>query len=119
MTSAESHPLQVALVGYGFAGKTFHAPILSAVEGMKLTHIVSSDPGKVRRDWPGVTTVSGIDDVCAIRSIDLIVIATPKRDEAAVAVIEMEVSSEVRRVRFTVESAIPPPLLIRQKNPPA
>ena len=36
-------------------------------------------------------------------------------DETTVAVIEMEVSSEVRWIGFTVEPAIPPPLLIRQK----
>jgi len=39
-----------------------------------------------------------------------------KRDEAAVAVIEMEVSSEALWARFTVESGIPPPPLI-VKNP--
>jgi predicted dehydrogenase len=77
MTSPERNPLQVALVGYGFAGKTFHAPIISVVEGMKLTHIVSSDPEKVRRDWPHVAVLSSIDEACANPSIGLIVIATP------------------------------------------
>jgi predicted dehydrogenase len=77
MSSTEHNPLQVALVGYGFAGKTFHAPVISVVEGMKLTHIVSSDPEKVRRDWPGVTVLSSIDEACANPSIGLIVIATP------------------------------------------
>ena len=37
MKSAEHNPLQVALVGYGFAGKTFHAPLISVVEGLKLS----------------------------------------------------------------------------------
>jgi hypothetical protein len=43
------------------------------------------------------------------------VIASAMLDETTVAVIEMEVSSEVRWIGFTVEPAIPPPLLIRQK----
>jgi len=77
MTSAEHNSLQVALVGYGFAGKTFHAPLMSVVEGLKLTHIVSSDPEKVHRDWPRVTILSGVDEACANPSINLIVVATP------------------------------------------
>jgi len=42
------------------------------------------------------------------------VIAAAKRYETAVAVIEMEVSSEIRWVGFTVEPAVLLPL-IRQK----
>ncbi|MFT4265897.1 MAG: hypothetical protein QM586_01545 [Xenophilus sp.] len=37
-------PIGVGLVGYGFAGQTFHAPVLAAV--------ASSQPDKMRRDWP-------------------------------------------------------------------
>lgn len=77
MNSLDRGPLQVALVGYGFAGKTFHAPVIAAVEGMKLSHVVSSNPAKVHRDWPGVTVLSTIDEACADPSIGLIVVATP------------------------------------------
>ena len=35
-------PLNVALVGYGFAGRVFHAPLIAAVEGLRLHTIVSS-----------------------------------------------------------------------------
>lgn len=77
--------LNVALVGYGFAGKTFHAPVISAVQGMRLTHIVSSDPSKVHRDWPEATAVSNLDDVCANPSIALVVIATPNTSHFEIA----------------------------------
>jgi hypothetical protein len=46
--------------------------------------------------------------------IQSVVIAFTMHDEIVVAVIEMEISSEVRRIGFIVEPAIPP-LLIRQK----
>jgi predicted dehydrogenase len=69
-------PLSVALMGYGFAGKTFHAPLLSNVTGLKLTHIVSSDSAKVKRD-PDVTVLATADEAFALQEIDLIVIATP------------------------------------------
>jgi scyllo-inositol 2-dehydrogenase (NADP+) len=44
---------------------------------LKLSHIVSSDPAKVHRDWPHVSVVSSIDEACADPSIGLVVIATP------------------------------------------
>jgi predicted dehydrogenase len=69
-------PLKVALLGYGFAGKTFHAPLLARVPGLRLTHVVSSDSAKVRKDWD-VTVLAKPEDAFALPEIDLIVIATP------------------------------------------
>src|SRR5580658_265000 len=69
-------PLKVALVGYGFAGKTFHAPLLARVPGLQLTHIVSSDAAKVKKDWD-VTVLAKPEEAFAIPEIDLIVVATP------------------------------------------
>lgn len=42
-------PIRTALIGYGFAGKTFHAPLIRAVPALCLEHVVSRDPGRVRR----------------------------------------------------------------------
>jgi scyllo-inositol 2-dehydrogenase (NADP+) len=72
----DRNPINVALIGYGFAGKTFHAPLISAVRGLRLRYIASSDAAKVRKDWPK-TEVIGYDEVFAKPDIDLIVIATP------------------------------------------
>ena len=69
-------PLKVALMGYGFAGKTFHAPLLTHLPGLQLTHIVSSDSTKVRQDHD-VTVLAKPEDAFALPEIDLIVIATP------------------------------------------
>jgi len=69
-------PLQVALLGYGFAGKTFHAPLLTPVPGLRLTHIVSSDSAKVKKDYD-VTVLAKAEEAFALPEIDLIVIATP------------------------------------------
>jgi scyllo-inositol 2-dehydrogenase (NADP+) len=63
-------------MGYGFAGKTFHATLLTHVPGLQLTHIVSSDSTKVRQDHD-VTVLAKPDDAFALPEIDLIVIATP------------------------------------------
>jgi predicted dehydrogenase len=69
-------PLEVALVGYGFASKTFHAPLLTNVPGLRLTHVVSSDSAKVKKDYD-VTVLAKAENAFALPEIDLIVIATP------------------------------------------
>ena len=42
--------LNVALVGYGFVGKIFHAPLIAHTPGLHLHSVVSSDAGKVHAD---------------------------------------------------------------------
>jgi len=71
-------PIQVALVGYGFVGKTFHAPLITATPGLELHTVISSDPAKVRADFPEVAVVAA-DLVRALADpdINLVVIATP------------------------------------------
>ncbi len=70
-------PLQVALIGYGGAGRIFHAPLISGVPGLQLACIVSSQSDAVQRDWPGVPCVALASEVLADPAIDLVVIATP------------------------------------------
>ncbi len=69
--------LNVALVGYGFAGKTFHAPLIAAVEGLNLHTVISSDAAKVHADFSGARVVAHVDEALHDNAIDLVVIATP------------------------------------------
>jgi predicted dehydrogenase len=69
-------PINVALIGYGFAGKTFHAPLISATEGLCLACIASSDPLRVAKDWPKVEVLA-YNEVFERPEVDLIVVATP------------------------------------------
>lgn len=75
-TTVKMRPINVALIGYGFAGRTFHAPLISAVPGLRLAFIASSDPSKVKKDWPEVGVVS-YNEAFTQPEIDLIVLATP------------------------------------------
>ena len=70
-------PLHVALVGYGFVGKVFHAPLISSVDGLVLHTVVSSNADAVHADFRDARVVSSLDDALADPAIDLIVIATP------------------------------------------
>ncbi len=70
-------PLKVALVGYGYVGKTFHAPLIAATSGLDLHAVVSSDPAKVAADLPTAQVYGDLAQALADPVIDLVVIATP------------------------------------------
>lgn len=76
-----SHTLNAALVGYGFAGKTFHAPFLSTTPGLSLSWVVSRDATKVQADLPGCR-VGSLEEVLRDETVDLVVIATPNDTHA-------------------------------------
>lgn len=79
-----SHTLNAALVGYGFAGKTFHAPFLSTTPGLSLSWVVSRDAAKVQADLPGCR-VGSLEEVLSDETVDLVVIATPNDTHAPLA----------------------------------
>ncbi|MEW5319275.1 MAG: hypothetical protein WDW38_010438 [Sanguina aurantia] len=80
-----SLPLRVALVGYGYAGKTFHAPLIGATEALDIVIVASGDAAKVHADLPDVDVVG--DAIAAINDprVDLVVIATPNATHAPLA----------------------------------
>ena len=69
--------LGVGLIGYGLAGRVFHAPLLATVEGLRLTHVVSSNADAVRRDWPQVQVLPDAAALLAVPGIDLVIVAAP------------------------------------------
>jgi predicted dehydrogenase len=69
-------PIRVALIGYGNAGRIFHAPLISGVPGLQLAVVCSSKPEQVRRDWPQTLVVPTPQDVFHRTDVDLVVIAT-------------------------------------------
>lgn len=74
MTSA---PLRVGLVGYGYAGQTFHAPLIAAVPGLRLAAVSSRDAARVQADWPDAEVVPDAQALLRRGDIDLVVIASP------------------------------------------
>jgi scyllo-inositol 2-dehydrogenase (NADP+) len=68
--------INVGVIGYGLAGRVFHAPLIDAVDRLRLTAIASSRVDAVGAAWPGVTAVD-VDALLANPAIDLVVVATP------------------------------------------
>ena len=74
-----SRALRVGLVGYGLAGRVFHAPFLAADPDFSLVAISTGDPERAAAAsaaHPGARIVAGLDGVLAERP-DLVVLATP------------------------------------------
>ncbi|EPC01237.1 hypothetical protein L861_11730 [Litchfieldella anticariensis FP35 = DSM 16096] len=67
----------VGVVGYGFASKTFHIPLILATPGLELVAVSSSDAGKVHADLPNVAVEAKPQALFARGDIDLVVIPTP------------------------------------------
>lgn len=87
--------LNVALVGYGYVGKTFHAPLIASVPGLALHTVVSSDPAKVHADYPAVTVRKNLAAALADPDIALVVIATPNELHAPQAIAALRAGKHV------------------------
>lgn len=87
-------PVNTALVGYGYAGKTFHAPLIRAAQGLRLTTVVSSQPEKVSADLPDVA-VCDFQAALSDPAIELVVIATPNDLHAPQAIAALEAGKHV------------------------
>ena len=72
-----SPPLRVGLVGYGYAGKTFHAPLIAGVPGLHLAAVASRDAARVQADWPDTEVLADPRALLRRADLDLIVIASP------------------------------------------
>jgi len=77
--------LNVGLVGFGFATKVFHAPVIRAVTGLRLTTIVQrSGAGTDDPNYADVTFVRSVEELLA-RPVDLVVVATSNTSHHPIA----------------------------------
>lgn len=86
---------RVGLLGYGFASKTFHAPLLTHVDGLELRAIASRDPSKVAADLPDISVETDLARLIASPDLDVIVIATPNDTHAPLAAAALHAGKHV------------------------
>jgi scyllo-inositol 2-dehydrogenase (NADP+) len=68
--------VRVGIVGFGFAGRILHAPLIRA-SGMQISAIVTSRPTEVGNDFRDVAVFNSIAAMLDSGTADLAVIATP------------------------------------------
>ncbi len=77
--------INVALIGFGLAGRSFHAPVISRVPGLRLAAILQRTGSKAAAAYPDARIARNLDELLAIPDIRLIVIATPNETHAPFA----------------------------------
>ncbi len=77
--------IRVGLVGFGMAGRVFHAPLISSVEGLELAAVVERTTDNAAQRYPGHHNLSQLDELLADASIKLVVVATPNATHYEVA----------------------------------
>jgi scyllo-inositol 2-dehydrogenase (NADP+) len=87
--------IEVGLVGFGLAGKSFHAPVIRAVPGLRLSAIVQRTGDEAAKLYPDVRVVRSLDELLAIGAIRLVVIATPNQSHFPFAARCLEAGRDV------------------------
>lgn len=69
--------INVAVLGFGLSGSTFHAPLINAIDGLNLTHILSTQKDKIAQVYPNVAVVDTLNEILINPDIDLVVNTLP------------------------------------------
>jgi scyllo-inositol 2-dehydrogenase (NADP+) len=69
--------IEVGLIGFGLAGRAFHAPVIRAVPGLHLAAILQRSGNEAAEKYPDVRIARSLDELLAMKEIRLVVIATP------------------------------------------
>ena len=72
--------INVGLIGFGAGGQTFHAPILTTVNGLQLKKIRAAKPAQIsaaEEKYPDAKIVPTSEEIFNDKDIDLVVITTP------------------------------------------
>ncbi|WLR51635.1 oxidoreductase [Bacillus tianshenii] len=99
--------VKVGLIGYGFSGRTFHAPLLKDLDEFDITKVLSSKPELVKQDIGKAEVVSGINEIVEDPEIELVVITTPNTFHY-----EMAKQSILHRKHVVIEK----PMVIEQEE---
>ena len=69
--------IKVGLIGYGMAGRVFHAPVITAAPYLRLTRVVERRSQTSRERYPWVEVASEAATLFEDEEIELVVVATP------------------------------------------
>ena len=69
--------INTGLIGFGASGRTFHAPVIHAVPGMRLAAIVQRHGDDAAKSYPEARMVRSMEELLSLPEISLVVVATP------------------------------------------
>ena len=80
----------VGIIGFGLAGKVFHAPFVSAVPGLRLEAFVERKTDEAHRAYPSTRTYRSVEELLRDPKIELVVVATPNETHYGMARLALE-----------------------------
>ncbi|MGN6668510.1 MAG: oxidoreductase [Trinickia sp.] len=120
--------LKIGLMGYGFAGATFHAPVIDHCGASadapdtpyaRVAAIATSQPERALADYPNARAVADIDALIASSDVECIVVATPNDTHYALAAMVLAAGKHVvvdKPVTLTASEARTLARLAREHN---
>ena len=87
--------IDVGLIGFGLGGRYFHAQLIHAVPGLRLAAVLQRSGDTAAKLYPGARIVRSIEELLAIESIRLVVIASPNPTHFPFAVQCLEAGRDV------------------------
>lgn len=86
--------LRTAVLGYGLAGRVFHARLIEAEPRMTVSHVVTADPGRAAQaaaDLPRARVVSSAEELWRLADeLDVVVVATSNPSHLPLALRALE-----------------------------
>jgi predicted dehydrogenase len=73
------------VVGYGLAGRSFHAPLIASTDGLELAAVVTSRRQQLAVEHPRAEAISDLETLWLQARPELVVVATPNDSHAAIA----------------------------------
>jgi len=113
-------PLGVGLIGYGYAGATIHAPLITTTPGLQLRAVASSQADRVQRELgPTVQVLGDAQALIDAPGVHIVVIASPNATHAPLATLALRAGRHVvidKPMALDVQEAMPLLALAAQRG---
>ncbi len=88
---------RTVVIGYGYAGRSFHSYLIGLTPGLELHGVASRDPERQKRIVAerGCRVYDSFESVLADAAVDLVVLATPNSTHAELAVRALDAGKHV------------------------
>lgn len=114
-----SETIQAGVIGFGLAGRIFHAAVLHETPGMRVASIVERTPRDAGATYPEARIVRTVDELLADPAIQLVVVATANDSHRSLAEQCMRAGRHVvvdKPVALTSEDAAALAKVARENN---
>jgi len=98
LAAAGRESVRTVVIGYGFAGRSFHSYLVERAPGLTLHGVAGRDPEKRARlaaERPDAKAYETFEDALADPDVDLVVLATPNSTHCDLAVAALEAGKHV------------------------